>query len=323
MKNSGRGSIIAKMGRFYQYVSPAWSFLDEFTKNRNYTDARVICLLAPPRSGSTLTYQVLTTGIKNSHLTNIWNLLYATPTIGGLISKRLTKQYTSSFNSNQGFVEGIRGEAEGLKFWSFWTGNTLEQETSTWNQSKASALKKSIELVLDEDDAFITGYLGHVFCINELRELFPNIIFIHLTRNLIDNASSILKASPKDWISTLPSAINISSLDRYTQIAKQLIKIHCEIYNKVEKANTINIKFEDLKKNPISTIHTIVDFSEKIGMNINYSDKKTLLSNKSFNHTTIDRDSNDNMALRLALENEINKIEDNSLKEKMNKLLYD
>ena len=55
-----RSSFVVKMGRFYQNISPSLSFIDclvsPFLSSQNKTfDTPIVVLLAPPRTGSTLT----------------------------------------------------------------------------------------------------------------------------------------------------------------------------------------------------------------------------------------------------------------------------
>ena len=109
----GRDSIFIQIGRLIQKINPKYYNWIEFVPNNKETEFYpMIFLLSSPRSGSTLTYQILTAGIKSSYLTNLWNLLYGIPFFGGLWSK--DKKSDINFTSNKGWVEGIYGESEGL-----------------------------------------------------------------------------------------------------------------------------------------------------------------------------------------------------------------
>jgi len=88
---------------------------------------RVVILLALPRGGSTLTYQVLVHGLKAAYLSNLGNLFYQVPLFGGLVSNWLCGNYRSDFRSRQGFVTGACGPAEGLRFWSYWCSQGLRE----------------------------------------------------------------------------------------------------------------------------------------------------------------------------------------------------
>ena len=259
MAEQGRTSLMVKLGRIYQDLSPAWGFIDKFASRKTDHKATVVCLLAPPRSGSTLTYQILNAGLKNFHLTNIWNLFYATPAIGGKVSERISKSYQTDYKSEYGFVPGLAGEAEGLKFWSYWTGQGMEQGVNFKHQ-KAAKLEAVInQLSLQNKGAFVTGFLGHVFCIEALRTTFDNIVFVHLQRDLLSNASSLYKGRADIGFSTKPTSIMKMSVNDTSRVAKQVISIHNEILENSE-ADTIQINFSEICQDPSKVLNKIVAF---------------------------------------------------------------
>ncbi len=260
-----RQSLAVRIGRVYQQISPAFSFADYLAAmplsltGRGRIERPVICLLAPPRSGSTLTYQVLASTIDGMYLTNVWNLFSSTALIGGLISKRICRNKTSSFESTQGFVPGLCGEAEGLAFWSQWTGQTLDEATSQWKSGASLRLKHRINLLASDNRPFITGYLGHVFCIDKLRALFPRAIFVHLSRDLIGNGMSLYRASQERWFSTQPKKCNPQA-ERLDQIADQLITIHESILQQSVSTDTIHVNYAEICRAPRAFIGRLKDF---------------------------------------------------------------
>ena len=263
-----RNSLAVRIGRLYQRVSPLFTKVDDLTflsRTHHHQSCPKIIILACPRSGSTLTYQVLTSGIQNFHLVNLWNLLYATPYIGGVLTKKKSENYQSNFRSNHGFVEGLWGEAEGLQFWEYWTGQGLHQE-GKWNKKQAAKLSRKIDVLGQADCAFITGFLGHVFCIKELQELFPNAIFVHLTRNILPNALSIYRASPKDFFSCKPSTmLQEMPNGRAVQIVKQLFDIQRTILKDIDTERRIVVAYENLCRNPLQEIKRIINFGNQKG----------------------------------------------------------
>ena len=255
-----RQSFFVKVGRIYQALSPAWSRMDALF-NSNSAESHeypVVCILAPPRSGSTLLYQILTTGIGNQHLTNIWNLLYATPIVGGRISRKLTAEYYSDFKSSLGFVSGFAGEAEGMAFWEYWAGQGMIESQAKHNGERLAQLHEKLKHVLREDEAFICGFLGHVFCIDLLRENFPDIKFVYLRRNLVENALSLYKASPDKFISSRPADIDFEQLSRKQQIVEQLLQVHRLIVKGTAGCDVMRISYDQLCESPRHVINQIL-----------------------------------------------------------------
>jgi len=321
MKNNkklkyNRNSIFTKIGRVYQKYSQIFFPIDVLFQFliKEKKDFPAIILLAPPRSGSTLAYQVITSGIKNFHLTNIWNLLYTTPTIGGLLSKKICKNYQSNFQSEHGFVPGLCGEAEGLRFWSYWIGQSLTENQNSYTQiQKSRYLYKILKKIRKDKECFITGYLGHTLCINELKNIFPKIIFIHLKRDLLSNAYSLFKFSKETWPSVKPKEIsNYKNISKHRASILQLLLIHKKIICQTNKKNTIIIDYHDLCKTPKRVVNDIIKFSKK--RNIKLYPQKNNIPEK-FQESKVDPGLNeDTQKIQKYLELEINKKEFSEVK---------
>lgn len=308
-----RDSFIVKCGRLYQQVSPIFSFIDYiprlFIRKKLGYYTPMIILLAPPRSGSTLLYQVLSSGFRSIYLSNLWNLLYATPLIGGLLSESIRDSTRiSSFKSNKGFVPGIVGEAEGLKFWSYWMGQSLDERYSKIFVKKSLHLVGSLNILGNHfSKPCITCYLGHVFCIKKLRKLFPNSLFIHLTRNLIDNGMSLYTISPSKMFSSKPRELNnFPYTDRLEQIAAQLIHIHKRIIDNSDDS-CINISYSQLCKSPQVVIERIEKFAKERNIFLELCNIDKLP--EKFTLQTFDREDSNSKKLNSYIEIELENLD--------------
>jgi hypothetical protein len=204
----------------------------------------LICIVASPRSGSTLTYQFLTSVFENHHLTNLSNLLYATPILSAQIEKKVCKNYVSDFTSNQGFVDGVCGEAEGLKFWSYWMGQGLDEDPESLKGDKLDKLYNRLQYASGKP--YITGYLGHVFSMDLLRSHFDKVLFIHLERDLLSNSYSLFKLSQNGLYSTKPTVCQQKYYpDIHEQVVDQITQIH-KVIEKSTENDTLKISYEEL-----------------------------------------------------------------------------
>ncbi|WP_345972575.1 sulfotransferase [Sulfurimonas diazotrophicus] len=270
----GRESPIIRYARTFQDLYRFCAPLDHLfrlpLRLHPPRDIPVVCIVAPPRSGSTLTYQVLTTALKNTHLTNIWNLLYATPALGGVVSKLLCRRHISSFSSTHGFVPGLCGEAEGLKFWSYWSGQTLQEDAGALKPEKLRELKGVLDMLASPDEPFITGYLGHAFSMEQMRAHFDRIVFVYVSRDLLSNAYSLLKISGEEWSSLRPKACSEKEYNsRYERVADQLVSIHESILSQSLPGDTIRITYEDLCRSPQRVVDSIVAFAKQRQIRVN------------------------------------------------------
>lgn len=310
----GRHSLLVKAGRIYQKISPAISLLDFviafpflFASEKKLP---AIVLLAPPRSGSTLTYQLLVNAFENIHLTNMQNLLYATPRTGMWLSSLKCGNKPVAYTSNQGFVDGLCGEAEGLKFWSYWTGIGIDQLQSRFKPGKAERIKRILSKQNSSKKALITGYLGHVFAIREMEKLFPDALFVYLRRDLLSNAYSLFNVSPHNWFSVKTSSYpKVKNMDRYHQIVAQLLDVHQLILNKLPD-NAVSVEYKEVCNNPASVVDDIMRTAKAHDVILNRKNNKDLPEAfiQKIVHPNQDKYAN---KLYKALKEELDKRDDN------------
>lgn len=269
-----RNDLFIKLARVLQSFSflllPIEFILSLFLKKKK--ELKIIVLLAPPRSGSTLTYQVLTTGIESLYLSNVANFFYSTPIIGNLLTKKNIDSKTSDFQSTYGLVSGTFGEAEGLKYWKYWMNQDLfEKENLEINYQKMERLKEGLLKSTLGRKPLIWGYLGHVFCFEHLSAFFKDeIVFLHLRRDLLSNAYSLYKASPKELMSSRPLDSQKSNKSIFESIVNQISAIHNRIDSKkINNSKVIPIQYEELCANPHLFLDNLKTKLEENGFVIN------------------------------------------------------
>jgi hypothetical protein len=306
MSLKDRNNRVVALGRIYQLVSPAWWFIDYFFRGgKKWENFPAVFVIGPPRSGSTLMYQVLNNVFENNHLTNIWNLLYSTPAIGARISHRLCKDHVASYQSMKGFVPGFCGEAEGMKFWKYWTGQGLEERPERLKERKTKKLVRILSGPANPGSKpFFSGYIGHAFTISFLRKHFPKALFIYMQRDLISNAYSIYRLFPEQWFSLKPQGINEQE-DRYNQIASQLILIHQKILASLQH-DIVPVSYESLCQNPQQVVNQIKQVAQKNGIELALKHKLP----SQFKVSKVKEDENEDVRrLKKALEEKVKLVE--------------
>lgn len=278
-----RRSPLVKIGRFLQRLPPDWLKPLEAPFVRfgrgNIDEPNLIFLMALPRSGSTLTYQAMVHGFEPLYLSNLWNLLYAIPWTGGRLSLAFCSKHTSDFKSEHGFVDGFCGPAEGLRFWSYWTGCGLDEVTSEkWPSS--GKLEKRIEhfreissRLASRERPIIAGYLGHVLAAEKIRAWFPDAIFVRLHRDPLSNAASILRsrlAGSGKWFSVRPvECATTSSEDVHFEVASQVYWLNRRLAGLEADKKTIHISYEGLCSDPNQTLESILQKANSYGLSLN------------------------------------------------------
>ena len=263
----GRDSALMAALRFLQDKYKYFAFLDCLARPffRRNGDTALLCLLAPPRSGSTLTYQVLSSAFSGYSLRNISNFLYATPTLGYAATKKVCRKHKSFFRSKKGFVPGLCGEAEGMKFWWYWLGQGLEQRPEKLNAERLRRLKNALDRT--GEPVMMTGYLGHVFAVSALRKVFSKVLFVHLKRDLLSNAYSLLQlTSGSVPFSICPIDVkNRGFHSRHHLVVEQLQGIH-DIISGEYSEDMLQVNYEDLCDDTQGTLRRIAKRAEQLGI---------------------------------------------------------
>ncbi|NWO01546.1 MAG: sulfotransferase [Idiomarinaceae bacterium] len=252
-----------------------WPFLLFANMNKDTTPA--IFIFALPRSGSTLTYQSICHGLSVNYLSNIWNLLYQLPILGGYLSSKRASHHKSDFTSQHGFVSGIDGPAEGMVFWSWWLGCDLSEDLKSTPSLKkmnkrAKYLRKVVTFFGNRKAPFITAYLGHSLVPDRVDNAFPGSVFIRLHREPVANALSILKSlrqGESSWFSVKPKECEGAEKEsEHFAVASQVYWLNKRLDDAECSNKMLSISYEALCENPCKEIARVVEACEKHGLSI-------------------------------------------------------
>lgn len=234
----------------------------------------VIFIVGSPRCGSTLLLQVLINRYQLAFVNNLKNFMYRIPQTADLIERfilnRGAPRVTASFKSNYGSIEGVFAPSEAGGFWAQWFPRKkiipgLDHSWLDFINSPRSKLKlpQEIELIsLLSKSPFISKNLYNSLRITELNKLFPNAVFVVMTRNLEDIAVSILEGREKvlgdksKWFSVQPSISNSlagSDSGYCTEVVEQPVEIYRQISKQLESIDTnriIRVDYLTLCKDP-------------------------------------------------------------------------
>lgn len=295
----GRRSISVRVARVLQKC-PLWLLqcLEwPFLFMQKDKKPKLLFVLALPRSGSTLTYQVIVHGLRAQYLSNVWNLLYQLPLLGGWVSRVIARNHQSDFRSEQGFVSGLAGPAEGLKFWQWWLGaglveDGIQRETLAFNDSRLSYLRKILARLTFNNGPFVSAYLGHALVPDQLSNAFPEAAIIRVRRNPVDNALSLLKAmrqGDQKWFSLLPwECRKWENASEHERVASQVYWLNKRLDEANSSSNYLEVHYEALCQHPTAELNRIHDFCLNKGINV--EKKFSLPESFRYKHADIETD---------------------------------
>ena len=174
--------------------------------------------------------------------------------------------YRSDFHSSQGFVGGACGPAEGLRFWSYWCSQGLDETNSTFpsdarQHRREEHLQRVFSFLSSPSLPYVTGYLGHVLAWERLRTLFPEAVFVRLHRDPVSNAISLLRSrknQDEGWFSVRPKECEgLEGRDVHYQVAAQVYWLNKRLEG-VADDMLVHVQYEDLCRNPSEELTRVV-----------------------------------------------------------------
>ena len=265
----------------------------------------LLAVCGPPRSGHTLTYQVITQGVGVFVVDNLQYFFYRTPLIGCLLSKLFCRPYVSDFKSRGGYIEGLNGPQQGVFIWNYWCDMYEEERRPRPDPIHLRNFGRLLNKLYTLDRRpFCSSWLGHALYFEQLKEIFGRHIIIRTRRDLISNAMSIAKYAcrPSDdtyfqWQSTRPrecqDGLVMSSLSGLERIAWQVYFINRRMDEQVATGQyaVFDSQYADLCKDPRGVVSRLIEFAKTKDIVLERRPGNVLP--KRFNATKLYRDQNE------------------------------
>jgi hypothetical protein len=248
-----------------------------------------VFIVAPPRSGTTLLYQLMTAHLTTCYFTNLAARMCArdgapitvfSAVLGKLL--RVNRLQGDGFKSYYGFAQGLGGPHEAHAIWDQRFPEDLHAVPpgylSTQDCQVVYRSVAGIERVFDRP--FVNKCIRHSVRIEALAKIFPRAIFIRCVRDRLDVAQSIFVARTQAFPFQKedcqdPLAFWFSVKPKEYQAIKQkgLVEQVCEQVYYVERsidvacqtlgdARFLTVLYQDLCQNPRQEIDRVVRFMQ-------------------------------------------------------------
>ena len=255
---------------------------DRILENHHMPRYPVIFIVGCARAGSTLMMQWLaSTGIF-AYPTNLLSRFYAAPAIGARIQQLLTDSTyrfrdefddcttALQFSSDLGKTKGTLAPNE---FWYFWRRffhygeiQQLDEDgLASVDGAKFLAELAALEAVFDKP--FVLKALIINWNIPFIDRIMDKVLFIHITRQPLHNAQSLLESREKyfgtidEWYSFKPPEfLKLKDSGPYTQVAGQVYCTNEAISKGLGQVNSdrrMQVSYEEFCRNPAAVFSTI------------------------------------------------------------------
>jgi len=233
----------------------------------------LIFILGPPRSGTTLLYQLMIHAFKLAYFPNIGNTFYMCPIFATQLGMKRCPVYQTNFTSNYGFEKRCMAPSEAGNIWNRWFP---EEKRDGFNYTPASYLTLDTQHLIYQlianlerlfEAPFLTKNVKTNVRLRVLYEIFPNALFIRIQRDLIDTAVSLLLYRRKkklNWHSVMPKEINkIKRLSDIEQVCHQIFYVEKNMKKDIQlfaPDQFYSVRYERLCENPIRELEKIHHF---------------------------------------------------------------
>jgi hypothetical protein len=234
-----------------------------------------IFIIGPPRSGTTLLYQLLVNRYGFSYFSNFSASFPQTPILAFWIESHLFPKANpiSNYNSEYGKTKGWYGPHECGEFWYRWFPRGEHVYVAPGKTSKAhlDQLTKTVtgmSKVTQRSVIFKNVY--NSMRIAPIVEALPQAIFLVCRRNLVDTAQSILSSrvdscgDKSAWWSLPPKEVDVIKTHPYwKQVVEQVYYTYQQIREDRQRFGEdrfLDVKYEALCRDTHSSLEKIEAF---------------------------------------------------------------
>jgi LPS sulfotransferase NodH len=201
---------------------------DLITRQRvDAQEIRPVFIIGPPRTGSTLLYELMVSAYQVSYFSNLASLFFKSPVLVTKVTQRLGLKYRFSGSSTLGYIKGLCAPSEAGPIYNYWFGHPLE---NCKRFADSSIARNTIGEIKDcMGGPFVSKNLNNSLRLTQLTAVFPKAVFLYIKREPIFTAQSIILTrrrflgSDDGWFSVKPPNYEeLVKLPPFEQVAWQI-----------------------------------------------------------------------------------------------------
>jgi hypothetical protein len=226
----------------------------------------LLAIVGPPRVGSTLLYQLLVARYELFYLDNFQHALLRYPYLAFTLSNRWFGRAPRTTLSDHGFVKGFAGVSEGNFFWDYWFDMAMAQKEPSPSPERFAHIATVLNRIHARvNRPMVSAFNAHAFYMEELARRFQRVVFIHLYRDPLANALSLLRARQiirgdrQQWWSIRPKTC-YSTGNPFAEIVCQILGTYAQIRESRQAHPTLNVvdvSYKELCCEPHATLERI------------------------------------------------------------------
>lgn len=160
-----------------------------------------IFIIGPPRSGTSLLYEMMITRFHFSYMSNAAHRFYKTPLSASMLFQDTIYNWSGDFTSHYGHINGWGAPNEGGWIWQRWLEDGPWSDGVGYPNDKIAAMQQMLAgFELIGKAPFLNKNVMHSNRLQLMSKIWPHALFIEVKRDYADNARSIIRAQTKEGI---------------------------------------------------------------------------------------------------------------------------
>lgn len=238
-----------------------------------------IFIVGAPRSGTTLTFQLVVHGFQAGYLTNTHCRLFGAPALASLLLRK--RDRSIAFESDYGRTAGRYGPSECGEWWyRFFPRDPAFVRRKDMSAKALADFKRSLAtLGTAEGRPLVFKNLYAGLRMDPIIAAFPDALFLHVRRDRMDNAVSILEGrhaangNYETWWSVPPSGYEaLLGHPPARQVLSQIELIDAQIENDVRdlglEQQVLSVRYEDICADPAAFLDRVQSFLSSRGVDL-------------------------------------------------------
>lgn len=241
----------------------------------------VVLVVGPPRSGTTLLYELLVTGCRFAYFSNAAHRLHRSPVAATRLFRPVIRRWRGSFESEHGRIRGWGAPCEAGWIWNRWMPGSAPMDETDVGAMPVETMRRTVGAIARILDApFLTKNVNHSVRLRALDAVFPGCIVIEIRRDDADTIRSIYRlrrsrsgeAGVRSWLSVKPRAwARMRDAGPIEQIAAQVQGVRADIEHDIRwlgAERRLVLSYESLCRDPRGELERIERFLGARGMTI-------------------------------------------------------
>lgn len=290
---------IARVGldAFNKVLSP----LDSYFAKDGPSVGPPLFIVGVPRSGTTLTYQVITQQFRVAYFTSAMGYFYGMPNLVMRLLRPFIGRPSPVYESTYGSIKGVFSPSEHANFWFRWFpresefGHYVEPEgLQVQDYETLKPALDSVAAICGKPLVVKSAYL--IMAVGALSKILPDARFVFVRRDPFYNCQSLLvrrlsQRNPNTWWSVKPPQYqSIRSLPVWRQVTEQFFFTNKIIERELEALATeryLNVSYEALCDSPRDFIYSLAHWLSDSGYQL-YEDMRVPENFSSANKATLE-----------------------------------